>query len=460
MEEKNSVEVKNEKNRNIVPIVLIVILLLGIGCFLAYKYILGAKNTNVYYSFFNSLEKGVNNFSKEVNKKGTYAYDISFQVDGKDEEVKKIGNVLNKLKIRMDMNSNIDKKVLDMLYDITYDNNSILNAGIFIDNNDAFVSLEDLYDKNIKVNLGNGIWDSLNIEESQELVSEFIKILKRNLKSSYITITNDNLNGVNVSKQVLNLNSKNILEYEKNILTDIANNNKIIDYIYNRTIKTFKDTEYKEFGSLMVSKDLIKDSIKEAKENLKESNTNILVETYINKNKKLEGLNITVDDSKISLEKKEDNKFAIKVNAQKVTAEIGTVLMTDNVVDFDIDFMGMVVKYKVEFSKNNVIGLNYKVKFEGIEAEANIKNNTTNGSGEIMLSENGNKYKIMFNFEETKKPIEKDLSNYINVENMKEEDTLNIMKKLEENKNLATFVQDIQSAFQTPLIETKTSVSF
>ena len=299
--------VSSDKKKNTGLIVTLVALgvLIVVGVVLGVLWFLnGGSTKNVYYqaidNFASNAITNINNVEEELNKPLGINANISAKMTTSDSNMKSLANLLNKMNINMDMEMDYNNKVSNMTYDIKYNNGSLVKADLILNNKDAYLDLNSLYSKSIKMPADSGIdklWQAYDFESYKVVVIEMANILKSSLKEDYFTTKDAKVNNINTKVYILTLTSKDMYNLELDVLNNMLANQNLINAL-----------------NSIVGSD-VKEALENAKDNVTEAEGTFISEIYINKStKKLEKANIKINDSALELNKSDVDKFDIVLN--------------------------------------------------------------------------------------------------------------------------------------------------
>lgn len=321
-------------------IVLLVALAIGIGGFYYYfnnpsRIVKNIINT-AYDNFNNMINKDIN-FDIE---KDSMLLTGNLKIDASIEELKDLD-----VAYRFGLDYKNEK--IELGADLKENKKSLIDAIIYVIENNAYVSLEDDYNNLIKIDNQNFDFNDIfsiesNINYSKDdidyIVKEFKDILinsidMNELKKSSDTISLDNKD-VKVNKITYNLNKRNVKKLMNNFIDNTLDNKDLlkklseisdtdIDDIKN-SLKDAKNEEYQSIGKLniytkgfvnnLVKLEIISEDIefginfgKDTKIYAKNDNTNITF--TINE----------YSDEKVNID------YLIKINNEKIT---GNILLT------------------------------------------------------------------------------------------------------------------------------------
>ena len=435
MESEEKIVGEGGKSRKVL-LGIIAVLVVILGVLAGYMYFNKPTPKNVYLRVIDEFASGVNkNINKlNINNKQEVKYNVGFNMKTTNSDYTEIANIINKIKLSSKTESDFINKKLNTSIDVLYNNSSIIDANIYLNNKDMYAEIPSLYSKLIKMPLDGEldleqIWNTFDKDSYKTVVNELTNIIKNNLKEEYfsnsvekITVLN---NEVEVNKQVLDLNSKNMVELETNIINAMLNNDKLLNALSKVTNTTVSD---------------IKLNLNETKKEVQEAE-GFVVEIYLNtKNNKIEYVTIKSGEGKVELVKASDNTFNIIVDNNKV----GTLTLSNKEINLNIDYEGTKVTYKITETSlemnGSFEGITFSFKLNGNEKKGNFVMNVNSKEEKIDLTINAD-----YETNSIKNVQDKNYSNYVELDKMTEEDMNSIMTKLYENQNLMTLIQDISA---------------
>ena len=178
----------NKNKSNKLPLLLIILLVvaliggLGLGYFISKspKYIFTRSINKLYKNFSSNLKEDADtvtsNFSLKLNLDGT-------------EDSKAIMNIINNISLEGKVSIDYLNKLILVTLNSTYDNDKLINADIQYQKGNAYVLLNDIFDKYIVVGDMNELdnyFEKMQINKDHKIViAEVKKALIKSLKSEY-----------------------------------------------------------------------------------------------------------------------------------------------------------------------------------------------------------------------------------------------------------------------------------
>ena len=177
-----------------------------------------------------------------------------------------------------------------------------------------------------------------------------------------------------------------------------------------------------------------------------ESEDTFVSEVYVNKStKKLEKVNIMINDSALELNKSDTDKFDIVLNNNDNKVVIGYVIMSDT--NFTILLKDTGVDVSLEFKTENdtqITNINFEVF--GTKIKLNLERKEDNGKTTLEFSDDNNNnltLNIDYKITSINNVTSKNVSNYIELDKMTENDYNTIMQNLYQNSTLMSLMQSL-----------------
>ena len=440
-EEKNVGEVK-VKNKYTLPLVIIGIVLVALIVLGVLKFLNNKSPKNVYIStidgFAESFNKTIDVNEKLFDSSVSSDIEVKFDANATRSEFRAIANLLNKISLKGNAEVDKDKKSANVKMNLLYNGSNAINSNMHIRNNDIFVEIPDLYEKNIKVpdvEIGE-LWNTLNKEDLKTVINEFSSILKNNLKEEYFTKeeTDAEIDGkkVKVSKQIMNLKENDVKVFEESIINDIQKNEKLLNSLANISGQSKED---------------IKSQIEDEKNNLNSEYSSIKSEMHINKsNGELLYFTIISDSENLALTRTSENNYDILHNEEK----IGNAVFKDDEFEISAKYDGTNINYRVvTIGKNAEITV--KAEMDGILIEMLSTGDSSESSGYVRVKSSlyGIDVKVSFKtkYNSVSSVNSDSITNYVDADKIGEEELGKIMEKIQNNSVMSKMIQDISSLF-------------
>lgn len=380
--DENNANMKKNKKKGIIIGGIVVVLLLLIGT-LTY-FLMPIKPKKVFTTAIQEVyEASKSNFNNLFGGKYTFSTDIHSD----NKEIEKILEIVNRLNISMDMGVDAKNKKMHIDLDSNYNNKELLKASMDVLDNNAYVFLNDVYNKNLLVPIEE--MDEMfslmeNLKDYEIVLKHFKNALNESLKDEYFTKENKNitLNGksVKVTENKLILDEKNQKELAY-ALSDELNNEEFIE-----SFSRISDMDKEE----------VKEMLQEMKENVELEDGILYVSIYTKGiNNEFAGIEFKDNKDTISILRntKTNYSYEIKVEDKDYKGDIEAIIKDNDMnlkVSFDIE--GISGSVKMDFVENKKVSLpeidtKNAISIENLsESEAmEILNNLQNKEGIVEL---------------------------------------------------------------------------
>lgn len=421
--EKNLSNKSQNKKKNIIIslVIIFVIGLIGMG----YIYYAKNKTQNIYYQTIDQLGDALYKiFDNENSKplKGTGTIDFSGTTNSQD--LQEMFKILNKTKINMDLEMDQQNQKGNLLYDILYDEKTLLKANLLLNKNEMYCNLDNLYEKDIRLFKGlsdQNIWNDYS-KDYKIIIQELKEILKDSLKKEYFSKESVSINIDNhkekVIKHTLKLTSKDLEDIQKEMLNKIKDNDKLIEALSNISNK---------------SKNSIISKLNEYKVEPTTKN-NVVSEIYLDTKKELVKMVIKIDEDELIIEKIKNNEYIIKSNDNN----IGTIVETEKETKIVLIDEETNTTINIEIGKNkekNIFNIKIAISNVVLSFEINSSKDKVNGEINVIVPDYDFDFKINFtmNIKEVSKVEVRDVKNYIDIDEMTDEDFNKITENLINN---------------------------
>ena len=219
-------EAKPEKKGTlkVILFILLGVAALVVGVVLAFYFFVYTKPQ---YLFKTSLDVLKNKISETTSSSdGPMQVDLSFQtnINSNDEMFKPIFENINKLYFETSIYLDLQNKIEFMKLDTKYKDQALLSADMFVEKENAFVKLNGIFDKYIKVILEEDIFKEESTDSNATIVAEgIINAVDVSLKNEYFTKVEKTASLNNMVKKVtantLVINGENVVPF----ITDVVN---------------------------------------------------------------------------------------------------------------------------------------------------------------------------------------------------------------------------------------------
>lgn len=447
---------QNKRNKGTkVTLVILGIVIVALITLAAYWFLIrGSGSTeNIYYKAIDSLASSLNqnvttveeNFQKPVKVNSN----ITLNLKTSDSDMKKVFNILNNMELDMDIAMDYQNKIANMDYNIKYNKNSLLNASMYLYDQDAYMDLKNLYNRPIKISNEevplDMIWKMYDFESYKTLITGITNALKSSLKVNYFTTKNETINvlgqNIKTTKHILTLTPEDI----NNFYNDFYNY-LVSDQLVLNALAKITDSEIDE----------VKKVIESTIDNIAMSDETFVSEIYVSNSNTIEKVVIKVNDSALTFNKVEENKFNIVTNSSDQEEKVGELEIKEDGVSFTIDDADD--ELTIELSKNTS-----RIAMDMFDAKMEIKLTTTDENGNVEITVNNSdldaNVKITYEKEETSNISKKSVSNAIEMDKLTQNDYNTIMQNIYSNSTLMSLLQSIIGLDQIPSYDTNTDSS-
>ncbi len=440
-------EEKKSKAPLLITICIIVGIIAVVGGFALSKYFLEKTNTkNVYYKaidkFGDALIETLDDTSKEVKDVLGSNATLTFSLKSNDSSMKEVANILNKLKISTEVQSDVKNKKMYANLDLSYSNNNLAKGELLLNNNALYANLGELYNKPIKLYENaelSQLWEATDTKDYELVVNKLTNILKISLKEEWFTRTEEEIDvlgkKVEVYNHTLKLDGDKLYEFANSVIDEMLKDTELLTAISNIADK---------------SVDSIKTTLTDAKSNIKKNNNGLESSIYVNKkNDDLEQANIKLIsdgvEATIDLNKTAEDTFDIVINNDK----IGTLTNSDKNLNLNINYDGVNINFEVK-EQGNSKDINAKLTYENDTIELNLSDNDGKGTLKVRIASPDDDLDLTINVSYSEKDINKisefSTSNYVEVDKISETDINGIIEKLQNNNAFTQLVQDLSNS--------------
>lgn len=385
-------EVKKEPSKKIFIGLFLVIVVIIIGGIL----FIATKNNpkkifdNAVEDVFTTLIKNTNEISEETV---SGSFKIKTDIESKEEDQNTILNIINDLDIKMDFEMNYKEKAENIFLDTQYKNKDLLALSIYAKDKDIYIDLKDIFDKYLHTSIEevDELTLNLNKEDYKTVLEEIESALKKSFKKEYFTSENTTVFINNKDEKVL----KNSLVIDEKNGKEMANT--IADELNN---KEFISAFSHIFG---IEEDELKDSLDSIKnEDFTLEDGNVIVSIYTKGvQKSFVGFEVKDNADTIQILKDTDTKYSYQV------------------ISSDFNFKGTIEATTQDKNTHMVLSLEYE----------DIKGTIT----------------IDYSYQYGKKIEEKEFTNVLEIENLTDSDTEEILKNIQNNEGMIELINAISS---------------
>ena len=381
-------EIRSANRGSVAPVVVIIfviIALLGLAFFGGKYYLASRNNIKIFMNdYFDKLE---GNIGKNSSTSGSLSLSVNGDTTGNDGNIFKI---LNNLEFSMDYGIDTKENITNIDINTNYYGDNLININTYIEGNNVYLSLGDLYSKYIKLNTSkedNNDKKSMTNEDYEVIINGISKAVSESLKEEYFTKNWVKVDGKNVNKVELSLNNNNIKIINENIINNLKSNNNFIDSFGKLTGK--KTMEVKE---------LLDKEVEEVN-NREYKNIKISLYTKITKFVKLE---VIYGEDKATIKSSDKGYDFVVTDNENSNTYNGTIEINN---------------------KSDSTSYNINVK-DSNDLEMKISNTVNN----------------------TTKVDKKDVSNSVLFEDITDKEYEDIMNKISDNKVFKKFYEDISNS--------------
>lgn len=454
---------KNKKGLIITLLILIILIscALGVYCFIFNKpKNIFLKNINNEYKQFSSLFNDIETFDI---KTATSSMDFDLNINVNElfeseltEEQLQLIEEINALNFKLDSTVNLNKKLLALIVDAKYNENNLIDLGVYGKPNSIYVSLGDVYDKYIEMPFE----EYETLFEQQTFNIKDVEYLTSKLKDAFLNSLDEK--HFEKTSETISVNGEEIKATKiAYILTEERAYNILISIL--KEIK--EDSRFLEILSSLsnMSVDEIKTGINDTIDEINNELKSADIEEKIELSMYTKGINnkaikysITSDDAEIIYTNYQDRIKLVFKDSEE------TYLTLTNIKNEDDSYKTEIVMSNIKVTvtskeENDTFTADYKIV--ELETKTEIKGNLTLKMNEVKKHEEYNQdLKLSMSvgmtgieivgMEITIKGTTKyntdvtipDVSNSILYTNLTEEDTNTIMFNMLNNETLVNFI--------------------
>ena len=307
---------KNSKKGNklflIIPIIIVLALIIG-----AASYVSSASNPlNVYKA---SIKKVGNEIIEKSDDKKSYSISIKPTVSGTGQ--KDIEKLINKVSVSFNGNYNQDEKEVIFGVNTKYNNKDLLSADIQYHDEAAYIFLNNIFEKPIKIKTEDIDFDSdkIDAETTKKLVNGAVNAINKSFEKEYFSKSTETkeVNGkdTKVNAYKLTIDDKNYKKINNNMCNALLEDKDFIEAYAKVSKKTEKET-----------KEDIKESFKS--DDLDQKITFTLYTSGLFN--KYVGVKIDTEDMTVEVIKNDDDNYTIVTNVSKIAVKLDMTIKTSN----------------------------------------------------------------------------------------------------------------------------------
>ncbi len=421
----------------VIGLLLVALIVVGVKTFLRKE---EAKTENVYYTAIDNLAdnivKGIDKADKIYNSLYGLEATAKVNLSSSNAEYKDIFDIINSLDIKFDTQSDYKNKKISTDYEFLYNSKQLVKGNLYVNKDGAFITLGDLYDKNIKlVDNGNEvfskIWQSTNNENIKKATQEIAKILKKSLKEEYFSREEEEIDVLGkkttVYKHTLKLDKERLTTLINDIVEGIKNDQELLD-----TLATMLDIKTSELTA----------NLDQLKEQMEIDDVNIEINTYVNKkNTDLEKVEINASDT-IVLNKVAKDKFELLMGNEKLA-------------DLTLSDKETTITVKDDEAKSEITisikddDMSFKTVSETSEMNVNLTTNNKESNLTISIDDKESDIKGTIEITTKEKTIkeftDRNVKDYVDIAGIDEYESEKIMNNLYQNSTFMELAGKIMS---------------
>ena len=347
--------------------------------------------------FAKTIEDTLQMVETENYRKAKIDLELSAEINAEDPEIKAVNEMLRAIKLKMILETDLDKKIFNENLLATYDGEQVISVDLLVQDNKMYAYLNDLFSKYIEFNEADlegvdlsSIFTATEAAEIDEnLLNDIKQILVDEVNSRELTQEKTKLNDENVLKTTLRLTPNEVLD----ILIKVLN----------------KVNEYENIPELQQTIEDLETEIEYSDETENYVDISLYTKGLKNDLVKAEALMINKDyDEAIvfEIEKNSENEYTISMalNEESTTVSEATEVMAITVKEENENKGTMSLKINAGDQGSIVLNISYNMDYN-----ANIE--------------------------------ERDVSNSVNANSLTEEDAMEIMENIQKNEILYSIIQ-------------------
>lgn len=347
--------------------------------------------------FAKTIEDTLQMVETENYRKAKIDLELSAEINAEDPEIKAVNEMLRAIKLKMILETDLDKKIFNETLTATYDDEQVISVDLLVQDNKMYAYLNDLFSKYIEFNeadlegvdLSSIFTATESAEIDENLLNDIKQILVDEVNSRELTQEKTKLNDENVLKTTLRLTPNEVLD----ILIKVLN----------------KVNEYENIPELQQTIEDLETEIEYSDETENYVDISLYTKGLKNDLVKAEALMINKDyDEAIvfEIEKNSENEYTISMalNEESTTVSEATEVMAITVKEENENKGTMSLKINAGDQGSIVLNISYNMDYN-----ANIE--------------------------------ERDVSNSVNANSLTEEDAMEIMENIQKNEILYSIIQ-------------------
>lgn len=258
--QEGSVMVVNKKNTGlIVGLGLLFLLLVGIGGLFYYK-LNYSKNRFIVFieNTFDYLREGIeSNSSKSLS--GTFSFQVMGWGNAQDSN--QILDLISKLDFSLEYGVDSENQLFRLDMATRYGQQKLLNAQFYMENENGYLYLDELYDKNIQIPIQDSdrfFNQKVSTDDYRVIYNSIEKALVDSLKEEYFIKEKVTLDSKKVEKTTLKLDQKIYQEIKDSFVSQLLGDEKFLDSMSDVLDKDVQEIK-KSFQDILEDQDEIHD---------------------------------------------------------------------------------------------------------------------------------------------------------------------------------------------------------
>ena len=367
-------------------ILVFIILIVAVGgyCFVSTK----SKAKDVFTS---TIDKAFEKITSQDNL-SSIAGDISIKTNlsSDDKSIEKMLDIVNNLDADIKYGIDYNTNNLNIVSKARYNQEELINISSYIENNELFINLNDIYNKTINIPIkkhNNYVSTIFNQNDMKIIAKQLNKAINNSLKDEYFIKKNTNIilndNDTKVTKNTLTLNNTNLDKIINSIKEELGNNDEFL-------------------GSLSQISNETKEEIKSR---IASINNNYIEEIIT-----------------ISLYTKENKVIGLEI-AKTFSTGLSLLILKNTETNYSYEIKNNVNSYKGNFEiKKGDNSINLKISING----------TINGTISIDINYDKNKYINEF--------VKKDI---VKIENITDEERLEMFDNIQKKISIRSLIKNL-----------------
>lgn len=434
LEEPKKIKVRK---KFVIPLVIIAILLIGLVGIFGFLYLNVGSAKDIYFSVLDNTNEFINESLDEakeiIENPLSIGGDLKIDMVTNDLEMKELVEILNNVDLSYKIETDYKEKKANYDLDATYEDGNLINLGLNVKNDEVFVNLGSLFNKDIRFSGEDTeiVWNVYDYDNYKIIVDEAFKELKNVLKDEYFSTGKElvKINDKNVftSKYTIDLSGKDIYDIEISLYDNLKNNDKYLE-AFAKMSGISKNEVINELNSYR-------------NEVVQDDSMSLKITTYVNLfSKKI--VKVSIDDS---------GSITNIVYSNKNSYDI----LEENSIVGSLEIKDDLIKLEYNYGEDNIVmeiteddfNFNYGVGTNKINLNMTMKADKYSYLCEIVVKEDEVDAKISIDgvMENVTNITEKINNNYVDYDKLSDEDYMNMYQGVYQNQTLMTFIQDLSS---------------